>query len=327
MSAHPEGGVTPALAPQVTASPEVTVVGSLNMDIRLTVDRIPRSGETISATGLKRSPGGKGANQAVAAARLGRRVAMVGAVGDDDAGRAITTRLLAEGLDVASVAISEQPTGTAVILWEQPESTIVIEAGANGDVDEQFVDSRDAAVRAVADAQVVLCQCETPLGALAAVTRLATGTTILNPAPAVPVPTEIRDRFDVLVPNRFELATLAGANEAPGSLADVVAMVRGLAFPGDVVVTLGADGSVVVPRDGLPTPVPAVRVDAIDTTAAGDSFCAALADGLLRGEDLVGAARWAARVAAVTTTRDGAIESLPLADEVPAAPQDPTPEH
>ena len=324
MSAHPEGGVTPALAPQAAASPEVTVVGSLNMDIRLTVDRIPRSGETISATGLKRSPGGKGANQAVAAARLGRRVAMVGAVGDDDAGRAITTRLVAEGLDVASVAISEQPTGTAVILWEQPESTIVIEAGANGDVDEAFVDARDAAVRAIADAQVVLCQCETPLGALAAVTRLATGTTILNPAPAVPVPAEIRDRFDVLVPNRFELATLAGANEAP---ADVVAMVRGLAFPGDVVVTLGADGSVVVPRDGLPTPVPAVRVDAIDTTAAGDSFCAALADGLLRGEDLVGAARWAARVAAVTTTRDGAIESLPLADEVPAVPQGLTPEH
>lgn len=316
---HGSGGAT-------AHAPEITVVGSLNMDVRLTVDRIPRSGETISATGLKRSPGGKGANQAVAAARLGRRVAMVGAVGDDDAGREITARLVAEGLDVTSVATSEEPTGTAVILWEQPESTIVIEAGANADVDESFVDSRDPAVRAVTDAQVVLCQCETPLGSLAAVTRLATGTTILNPAPAIPVPAEIRDRFDVLVPNRFELATLAGADEAPESLADVVAMVRGLAFPGDVVVTLGADGSVVVPRDGLPTPVPAVRVDAIDTTAAGDSFCAALADGLLRGEDLVGAARWAARVAAVTTTRDGAIESLPLAHEVPAAlPEDVAP--
>ncbi|SDD78842.1 ribokinase [Sanguibacter gelidistatuariae] len=297
-------------------APEIVVVGSLNMDIRLTVDRIPHSGETISATGLKRSPGGKGGNQAVAAARLGRRVAMVGAVGDDDAGREIADRLGAEGLTTRAVAqLTDVPTGTAVILWEQPESTIVIEAGANARVDEAYVREHADTVRY---ARIVLCQCETPLGALAAVVDLAQGVKILNPAPAVAVPREIRDGFNILVPNRFELATLANANTVPRTLEGVVALAKSLEFPGSVVVTLGEDGSVVIPNGGRDAVhVPAIPVNAIDTTAAGDSFCAALADGLLRGEDLVGAARWAARVAAVTTTKHGAIESLPYPTDIP----------
>ncbi|MGO2180666.1 PfkB family carbohydrate kinase, partial [Cellulosimicrobium funkei] len=128
-------------------TPEVVVVGSLNMDLRLTVDRLPRSGETVSATGLVRSPGGKGANQAVAAARLGRRVAMVGAVGDDDDGRAIRRRLAVEGLVLDGLATADRPTGVAVVLWEQPESTIVIEPGANAVVDEAFVTERADLVR------------------------------------------------------------------------------------------------------------------------------------------------------------------------------------
>lgn len=297
-------------------APEIVVVGSLNMDIRLTVDRIPHSGETVSATGLKRSPGGKGGNQAVAAARLGRRVAMVGAVGDDDAGQEITARLVTEGLKTTAVAaVHTVPTGTAVILWEQPESTIVIEAGANAHVDEAYVRSHADLVR---EAPVVLCQCETPLSALAAVVDLAHGVKILNPAPAVTVPREIRDGFDVLIPNRFELATLADAATVPRTVDDVVALARALEFPGSVVVTLGEDGSVVVPSGGRDAVhVPATPVRALDTTAAGDSFCAALADGLLRGDDLVGAARWASRVAAMTTTNHGAIESLPYATDIP----------
>ncbi|MCR1984573.1 PfkB family carbohydrate kinase, partial [Cellulosimicrobium cellulans] len=186
-------------------TPEVVVVGSLNMDLRLTVDRLPRSGETVSATGLVRSPGGKGANQAVAAARLGRRVAMVGAVGDDDDGRAIRRRLAVEGLVLDGLATADRPTGVAVVLWEQPESTIVIEPGANAVVDEAFVTERADLVR---DAAAVLCQCETPLGALRAVAATAAGTTVLNPAPAVPLPAHVRAAFRVLVPNRFEPATL-----------------------------------------------------------------------------------------------------------------------
>jgi ribokinase len=298
---------------------DLAVVGSLNLDIRLTVERIPRSGETVSAVGAMRSPGGKGANQAVAAARLGISVAMVGAVGQDSAGQQLRERLAAEGVDVQGVAVltdvggSPVGTGTATILWEQPESTIVIEAGANAAVDEAFVLERAAEFR---DARAVLCQCETPLGALAAVVWEARGLKVLNPAPAAAVPTEIRDQFDLLVPNRFELAVLAGAAGAPERIEDVLAMVHALQFPGDVVVTLGGDGCLVVPRHGEPVTVPAQKVTAVDTTAAGDSFCAGLVDGLLAGQDLVTAARWATRVAAVTTTRDGAINSLPRRDEV-----------
>lgn len=297
-------------------APEVTVVGSLNMDLRLTVERIPRSGETLSATGLKRSPGGKGGNQAVAAARLGRRVAMVGAVGADGTGDDVLRCLRSEGLGTSGVVQHDElPTGTAVILWEQPESTIVIEAGANAAVDGAFVAARADTVR---DAAVVLCQCETPVSALAAVVEIARGTTVLNPAPAVAVPRDVRDGFDVLVPNRFELAVLAGSDDVPGTADEVVAQVRSLGFPGAVVVTLGETGALVVPARGEVTHVPAVQVEAVDTTAAGDTFCAALADGLLRGDDLVGAVRWAVRVAAVTTTRHGAIESLPRTADVPA---------
>lgn len=298
---------------------EVAVVGSLNMDLRLTVDRLPHSGETISATGFKQSPGGKGGNQAVAAARLGRSVAMIGAVGADGAGVEIRERLAAEGLQIDAVAVrTDTATGTATILWEQPESTIVINAGANATVDEQFVLSVGPVLR---DAAAVLCQCETPLGALEAVVNTARGLKILNPAPAMHIPTEIRDRFDILVPNRFELATLAGVPEAPRTHDDVVALTRELKFPGAVVVTLGEDGSIVVPPDADATHVAAVMVDTVDTTAAGDSFCAALADALLRGEDIVAAAAWAARVAALTTTKHGAIESLPHTSELHPLPR------
>lgn len=295
---------------------EIVVVGSLNWDVRLTVDALPRSGETILASDVLRTPGGKGANQAVAAARLGRRVAMVGAVGDDDFGRAMSRQLVAEGVDVDGVSVvSHLSTGTATILWEQPESTIVIESGANATVTADVVRSRADLVR---QASLVMCQCETPVSALEAVADVATGVTVLNPAPAIDVPSAIRDRFDILVPNRFELAVLAGADQAPTSLDEVEAMVDSLGHPGHVVVTLGAQGCLVLARGMSAVHVPAQSVDAVDTTAAGDSFCAALADGLLAGESLTGAAAWAVRVAARTTLRHGAIASLPLRREVVA---------
>ena len=294
-------------------TPEVVVVGSLNMDLRLTVDRLPRSGETVSATGLVRSPGGKGANQAVAAARLGRRVAMVGAVGDDDDGRAIRRRLAVEGLVLDGLATADRPTGVAVVLWEQPESTTPPAPGPPPAAHPAAAPARAPLPRAAA---APLCQCETPLGALRAVAATAAGTTVLNPAPAVPLPAPVRAAFRVLVPNRFELATLVGASDEPVGTDAVLAMVRALDHPGDVVVTLGADGALVVPAGGAPVTVPAERVDAVDTTAAGDSFCAALADGLLHGGDLVESARWAAHVAASTTTRHGAVDSLPRATDL-----------
>ncbi|KAE8765319.1 ribokinase [Georgenia thermotolerans] len=297
---------------------DVVVVGSINVDLRLDVAAIPRSGETILARGMQRAAGGKGANQAAAAARLGRRVAMVGAVGDDDAAALVLRRLAAEGVDTATVAREPGSTGTAIVLWERPESTIVVHAGANAAVTAEMVRERAETLRR---ARAVLCQLETPVEALGAVVATAPGLTILNPAPAQgPLPHDLLARFDLIVPNRFELGNLAGAPDEPRTLAEVEAAARSIGSGADWVVTLGDDGSLVVPGDGGDAVhVPALPVDAVDTTGAGDSFCAGLVDALLDGAPLLEAARWATRVAAVTTTRHGAMDSLPRRDEIPEA--------
>jgi ribokinase len=296
---------------------DVVVVGSINVDLRLDVDTIPRSGETILARGMQRAAGGKGANQAAAAARLGRRVAMVGAVGDDDAAALALGRLEAEGVDTTLVAREAASTGTAVVLWERPESTIIVHAGANDAVTGAAVRERAGVL---ARSRAVLCQLETPVEALEAVVATAPGIKVLNPAPAKgPLDPELLAAFDLVVPNRFELGNLAGAPAEPRSLAEVESVARSIGAATDWVVTLGGDGSLVVPADGAAVHVPAQVVDAVDTTAAGDSFCAALVDALLDGATLLDAAGWATRVAAVTTTRHGAMDSLPRHDEVPAA--------
>jgi ribokinase len=306
----------------------IVVVGSINQDVRLAVPRLPRAGETLRADGMRTGPGGKGANQAVAIARLGEAVAMVGAVGADASGAALLERLKTEGVDVRAVRTigptetEDGPaTGMAIVLWDEPESTIVIESGANAHVDGVLLGEHTALLRT---ADVVLCQCETPASALAAVVEHAGGVRILNPAPAVPLPADLVGQFDLLVPNRHELAVLVGAPAAK-TVDEAHEQVRSLDFHGDVVVTLGEDGALVVPADRseAPTRVAAHRVAAIDTTAAGDSFCAALAIGARRGLPLVQSARWAAAVAASTTTRHGAMDSLPRLEQVGPPPTAP----
>lgn len=299
----------------------ITVVGSLNHDVRLSVHQLPHSGETITSDALHRSPGGKGANQAAASARLGRAVAMIGAVGDDDAGRDITHRLVSEGVGTAGIDVVNDSTGMAVVLWEQPESTIIIAPGANAWVTGDRVQAHAEEIRR---AGAVLCQLETPLSALEAVANLAAGIALLNPAPSAGVPLDLLRRFDVVVPNRFELSALTGAREAPRSVAEVRAMAESLGHPA-VVITLGADGCLVVQgnqsaaeKRSAAVHVRSVDVRAVDTTGAGDSFCAGLADALLDGADLADAARWATQVAASTTTRHGALDSLPTRAELPS---------
>ena len=209
-------------------------------------------------------------------------------------------------------------TGTAVVLWERPESTIIVHAGANDAVTADMVRARAETLRR---ARAVLCQLETPVEALDAVVAAAPGLKVLNPAPAQgPLDRELLAGFDLIVPNRFELGNLAGAPEEPRTLAEVEAAARSIGSGADWVVTLGDDGSLVVPGDGGDAVhVPAQQVDAVDTTGAGDSFCAGLVDALLDGAPLLEAARWATRVAAVTTTRHGAMDSLPRRDDIPEA--------
>jgi len=293
----------------------VAVVGSLNLDLVIRVAELPGPGETVSGGDLFRNPGGKGANQAVAAARLGRRVAMVGCVGDDQAGHELLASLEAAGVDGSRVRVVEGvPSGTACItVSEDGENQIVVSPGANARLTPDDV----AAAAAVRSAAVTLLQLEVPLETVAAAARAAGGRVVLNPAPVRALPAELLGRIDVLVPNRVELARLAGG-PVPRTV-EQAAELAGRLGGRAVVVTLGADGALVV-EDGRAGHVPAVPVRPVDTTAAGDAFCGGLADALAGGAGLQEAARRAVRVAAAACLRPGAQASLPTPAELATLP-------
>lgn len=298
---------------------EIAVVGSANVDLSVTVPRLPGPGETVIGGDVLRGSGGKGANQAVAAARLGSRVAFVGRVGDDDEGRWLRRQLEGDQVDVrALLTTGGTSTGTALIAVEgSGENSIIVSPGANHRV---TVEDLDAAGPILGRAEVVLTQLEIPLAVVSALRSRCGGRVILNPAPArsgVPL-----DGFDIVVPNRGELALLAGADESP-DLAEVVDQARSLDTP-VVIVTVGSDGAVAVSNDPARASagrqdvvtVPASPVEAVDTTAAGDSFCGALAVALAEGADIAQATRWAVRAAGITVTSRGAQSSLPARAEV-----------
>lgn len=293
----------------------IVVVGSANLDLVVQTERLPGPGETVRGRRHFRNPGGKGANQAVAAARLGGDVAMVARLGTDDAGQTLYDALVADGVDVSRVSrVEEAATGLAVITVDAGgENSIVLSPGAN---DGLLPDVVDAAADVVDGASICLLQLEIPDEGVLAAARRCGGTVILDPAPARPLAAELLAEVDVLIPNEHELAALAGTDVPdPDRLEDLVAVVRALEFSGRVVVTLGAAGAVVV-DGGDAERVTAPEVDAVDTTAAGDAFRGALAQALDRGADLVEAARWGCAAGAVAATREGAQASLPTADEV-----------
>ncbi len=294
----------------------VAVVGSANLDIVVPVDRHPRLGETVIGGDHVQVPGGKGANQAVAAARLGAPTWFVGRVGNDDPGRLLRAALEGDGVDVTGLGTDDTaPSGIAlIVVGSDGENTIVVSPGANSRLDAAHVDD---ARQLVGDAAAVLVQLEVPITTVEAAVRAATGLVVCNPAPAATLPTEVLERVDVLVPNRSELATLAGAPSEPVSSEEVVAMARGLNGPASVVVTLGSDGALVLDGEQV-VEVPAVPVDAVDATAAGDAFCAALTVRLVAGASLVDAARYANAAAALATTQQGAQPSLPTVAAVAA---------
>ena len=297
---------------QAEHPPSVVVVGSLNMDYVVRVPRLPAPGETVSGDDVFRNPGGKGANQAIAAARLGQRVAMIGRVGDDDAGRTLIDALRSEGVDVSTIVVdADGPSGAAFIpVAPDGENQIVVSPGANARLTHDDVDAGRSLLRS---AKVVLAQLEIPFAAVQAAASSAGGTVILNPAPAQAVPEGLVSSADVVVPNRIELARLTGS-DMPRSADDVALAAADLPVA-SVVVTLGADGALVIEGDEV-TPIAPTPVRAVDSTAAGDAFCGGLADGLARGEDLLSAARWGARVAAIACTKRGAQASLPTRDAV-----------
>ncbi len=295
--------------------PEIVVVGSANLDLVVGVDHVPQVGETVLGGDLQEVPGGKGANQAVAAARLGRSVAMVGRVGDDAAGDTLAAALADAGIDTSALLRTPGvPSGVALIsVQADGDNAIVVSPGANARLTAADV----GAAAALALAPVVLAQTEIPLEAVIEASRSVEGTFVLNPAPVPPdgVPLELLDAVDVLIPNQTELALLVGHRGPVG--ADRAASLARQLPCASVVVTLGADGALVV-TGGDAHHVPAPVVQPVDTTAAGDAFCAAIADRLVAGGDLVAATEWAVRVGAATTLVAGAQPSLPTPAEVEA---------
>jgi ribokinase len=292
--------------------PSVVVVGSINMDYVVRVPRLPGPGETVSGDDVFRNPGGKGANQAVAAARLGQDVAMIGRVGDDDAGRELVRALRAERIDTSHVRVDrDTPTGAAFIsVAPDGENVIVVSPGANKRLTSVDVDVAGGLLQR---ARIILTQLEIPFDAVRAAASGADGIVVLNPAPAQAVPEDLLSMADIVVPNRVELGRLAGI-DVPES-ADEVARAA-VELPGrSTVVTLGSDGAIVV-RDGEAVSVHPTPVRAVDTTGAGDAFCGALADALARGNELHAAAQWGCRVAALASTKRGAQASLPTREAV-----------
>jgi ribokinase len=301
----------------------VVVVGSLNADLTITTDRLPSAGETVAGHDFAIRPGGKGANQAVAAARLGGAVSIIGAVGDDDHGRLLVQAADRDGIDTDSIVrIADTPTGVAVIEVDaHGENTIVVFPGANGRLEPHHVEQEADSIAAAA----VVCLClESPLETVMAAARLghkASATVVLNLSPFREVPADVLADADLLLVNEHEAAQLLGSTDPT---LDWEATARGFTARGvrDVVVTLGARGSMVIQGgpENLPvlTQVPAVPTHVVDTTGCGDAFTGAVADSLARGEGLLAAARRAAVVASMAAAAEGAQDSYPTLEEVDA---------
>lgn len=300
-----------------TSKPTISVLGSLNVDLVTRVDPFPSAGETRQGSDFQIHPGGKGANQAVAAAMLGADVRMFGALGDDPLAERLRRSLEQAGVDSTNVATrSDTATGTASI-WvdEQGENAIAIVAGANASVDEAYVDQH---LNAIAASDWVLLQGEIPVATMAHLLRSLKGGAhvILDPAPVFALHELPTERLWALTPNEHELAEIAGADTSnEDAIREACERVRAdLSIP-RIVCKAGARGAYVSTEQGFHH-VAGYQVDVVDTTAAGDAFNGALATALGSGPDLLDAVRFANAAAALAVTAEGAQPAMPRRAEV-----------
>ncbi|MEU6092780.1 ribokinase [Streptomyces sp. NPDC047085] len=295
---------------------DVLVVGSANADLVIDVERRPAAGETVLGGDLAVHPGGKGANQAVAAARLGARTALLARVGDDGHGRLLLDSLRSAGVDTAGVLVGGAPTGVALITVDpEGDNSIVVSPGANARLTPVDIRAAGSLFHA---SRVVSAQLEIPLETVVEVVRNLSPDSrfVLNPSPPRPLPSEVLAACDPLIVNEHEARVILGdtcVSEEPEDWAKLL-LAKG---PRSVVVTLGAQGALVCDSSGV-TRVASVKVDAVDTTGAGDAFTAALGWKLGAGASPAEAAGYAARVGAAAVTKRGAQESYPTAEEVDA---------
>jgi ribokinase len=274
--------------------PTVTVVGSVNLDLVARCPQLPRPGETITAESFARFPGGKGANQALAAKRAGSDVSLIGAVGEDSDAEEALALLVEAGVDLSGVRRVDAPTGLALItVGESGENQIVVVPGANHLLATDMID--------IGATDAVLCQLEIPMDAVVAAAERTQGLFCVNAAPATALPAEVLERADVLIVNETERDLLSD------QLADTGAL---------VVVTLGAAGAKAFRGGRVVAEVQPPPVDPVDTVGAGDAFCGALVTALAGGTTVAAALRYGCIAGALATTRQGAQPSLPTAAEI-----------
>ncbi|WP_245851012.1 ribokinase [Paenibacillus herberti] len=322
--------------------PRVAVAGSLNMDLVISMERMPKAGETLSGSALHTLPGGKGANQAAGCARMGAETAMIGRVGRDAFGGQLLEQMRRMGVNTAGIGEHESaPTGIASIYHTREDNCIVIVAGANGECDESWIESnRDA----IEEAQVLLVQLEIPLPAVQRsleIARAAGVVTVLNPAPARELPRELLELADYITPNETEFAELSGTSaETEAELRETISTWQSQ-VGSRVIVTRGGAGCSFLGVDGQLLTASAPKVEVVDTTGAGDTLNAALCVKLAeligeRGElrqvnevslgaapvgdaELLESLRFAVQAASLAVTRFGAQDGLPSRDEVEQA--------
>ncbi|NNA88302.1 ribokinase [Pseudomonas gessardii] len=295
----------------------VVVVGSLNMDLVTRASRLPRAGETLVGQSFATVPGGKGANQAVAAARLGAEVAMIGCVGSDAYGAQLRDALVVEGIDCQAVSEVQGSSGVALIVVDDSsQNAIVIVAGSNGQMTPASLLAFDAVLQA---ARVIVCQLEVPMDTVGYALKRGRElgkTVILNPAPASgPLPADWYAAIDYLIPNESEASALSGVPVDSLDAARVAATHLLKAGAGKVIVTLGSQGALLADGRGFEHLL-APKVQAVDTTAAGDTFVGGFAAALANGQSEAEAIRFGQVAAALSVTRAGAQPSIPTLHDV-----------
>lgn len=296
---------------------KVVVVGSLNMDLVTRASRLPRAGETLIGQSFSTVPGGKGANQAVASARLGAEVAMIGCVGSDAYGVQLRDALLAEGIDCQAVSRVDGSSGVALIVVDDSsQNAIVIVAGSNGELTPASLQAADAVLQA---ADVIVCQLEVPLETVGYALKRGRElgkTVILNPAPASgPLPAQWYASIDYLIPNESEATALSGVAVDSLDSAKLAAAQLIKAGAAKVIITLGAQGALFSDGNRVEH-LAAPNVKAVDTTAAGDTFVGGFAAALAHGKSEAEAIRFGQVAAALSVTRAGAQPSIPTLHDV-----------
>ncbi|MBX3091304.1 MAG: ribokinase [Cryobacterium sp.] len=290
----------------------IAMVGSANMDVVFSVERIPLPGETLLADSVAKYPGGKGLNQAVAAARAGAPTTLIGALGHDENGNELFATMVDAGINAELVRRVAAPTGQAfIVVADNADNTIIVGSGANAEL-QTLTEAEHAIVRS---ADVLLLQLELPLEVVLEASRIAheAGTTVmLNAAPARMLPAELIDALDFLIVNEHEACLLGESEDLTTASEKLASRVANL------IVTLGADGSAIYQGAGNVVRIPARNVVAIDTTGAGDTYCGAFAAAISEGQPIPEAAAFATAAAALSVQALGAVPSIPSRDRINA---------